>query len=605
MFGIARSPTPLAARLQRTLRSESSTFLMAAIIIVLGFFLIWPVAVIFIMSFNTAPEMFIGERIWGLDNWRTGFDDGRIPRAIWNTFMVWGLQFIIAMPVSVAIAWALARTKIPFSHGLEFFFWIAYITPGGAVAWILLLDPDLGYINLIFRQLPFIDGPIFNIFSVSGIVWTGLMGNGIALKVMLLTPAFRNMDSALEEAARISGASNIRTMVRVTIPLMIAPIALVTALQLMRIFQSFETELLLGVPIGFFVYSTLIFEQVRLHEPPLYGQATVLASITLVVLAFIIPMQRWILQRRRYTTIASGFKPGLIDLGRFKWPVVGSIAFLHALLTFVPVAALLLGSFMWRTGFFNVEGAFTLDNWRFVFSEEVFFIAVRTTLILSFTTALLSPILFSMIGYILVRTRWRGRWMLDSVIWVSAAIPGMLTSLGLLMVFLGTPVLSFLYATVWALLIVVILQGNTTGVNISKSAIVQVGFEMEEAARIAGAGWVSAYFRIWLRLLMPTLILLGTLNFTIAAGTTASIILLASRETMTMSLLTLEYAMNGWREAASVMNILVAVIIMGTALVARRFGLRLGVRHDAQQTAGQTSPAPSARQEVAHAHSGR
>ncbi len=567
---------------------------MAAVIIVLGFFLIWPVGVIFIMSFNTAPEMFIGERIWGLENWRTGFNDGRIPRAIWNTFMVWGLQFMIAMPVSIAIAWALARTRIPFSHGLEFFFWVAYITPGGAVAWILLLDPDLGYINLVFRQLPFIDGPIFDIFSVAGIVWTGLMGNGIALKVMLLTPAFRNMDSALEEAARVGGASNIRTMIKVTVPLMIAPIALVTALQLMRIFQSFETELLLGVPIGFFVYSTLIFEQVRLHEPPLYGQATVLASLTLVVLAFIIPMQRWILQRRRYTTIASGFKPGLIDLGHFKWPVVGSIALLHGLLTFVPVAALLLGSFMWRTGFFNVEGAFTLDNWRFVFGEEVFFIAIRTTLILSFTTALLSPILFSMIGYILVRTRWRGRWLLDSVIWVSAAIPGMLTSLGLLMVFLGTPVLSFLYATIWALLIVVILQGNTTGVNISKSAIVQVGFEMEEAARIAGAGWVSTYFRIWLRLLMPTLILLGTLNFTIAAGTTASIILLASRETMTMSLLTLEYAMNGWREAASVMNILVALIILGTALIARRFGLRLGVRHDAPRTATGAQTEPSA-----------
>ncbi len=579
--------------------------MMAAVIIVLGFFLIWPVLIIFIMSFNTAPEMFIGDRIWGLDNWRTGFNDGRIPRAIWNTFMVWGLQFIIAMPVSIAIAWVLARTRIPFSHGLEFFFWIAYITPGGAIAWILLLDPDLGYINLFFRQLPFINGPIFNIFSVSGIVWTGLMANGIALKVMLLTPAFRNMDAALEEAARVGGASNIRTMVRITVPLMIAPIALVTALQLMRIFQSFETELLLGVPIGFFVYSTLIFEQVRLHEPPLYGQATVLASVTLVVLAFIIPMQRWILQRRRYTTIASGFRPGLIDLGAFKWPIVGAIGFLHALLTFVPVAALLLGSVMWRTGFFNVEGAFTLDNWRFVFGEEVFLIAVRTTLILSFTTALLSPVLFSMIGYVLVRTRWRGRWMLDSIIWVSAAIPGMLTSLGLLMVFLGTPGLAFLYATTWALLIVVILQGNTTGVNISKSAIVQVGFEMEEAARIAGAGWVSAYFRIWLRLLMPTLILLGTLNFTIAAGTTASIILLASRETITMSLLTLEYAMNGWREAASVLNILVALIILSTALTARRFGLRLGVRHDSPQTAARARPAPPVAGEISHADSGR
>lgn len=570
----------VSERFWDVMRSERSTFFMVVFIFVFGLFLIWPVALLFIMSFNTAPDgILTGETRWGLQNWRVGFDDGRIPRAVFNTFLVWGLQFLIAMPLAIGIAWVLARARIPFTHGLEFLFWVAYITPGGALAWIVLLEPDYGYINILWRQLPFIDGPLFNIFSVSGIVWTGLMGNAIALKVMLLTPAFRNMDSALEEAGRISGASNVRTMMRVTIPLMISPIALVTALQLMRIFQSFETELLLGVPIGFYVYSTLIYEQVRLHEPPLYGQATVLASITLVVLAFIIPLQRWILQRRRYTTITSGFRPGLIDLGPFKWPIMGGIALLHILLTIVPIIALVMSSFMWRTGFFNVEGAFTFDNWRFIFGEEVFFTALRTTLILAFTAAALSPILFSVTAYILVRTRWRGRFVIDTIIWVSAALPGMLTSLGLLVVFLSTPGMAFLYATIWALIIVVIFQGNTTGVNISKAAIVQVGFEMEEAARISGAGWVKTYFSIWLRLLMPTMILLATLNFNIAAGTTASIILLADRETITMSILTLEYATSGWYERGSAVLILVGLIVMGTALIARSYGLRMGIRH--------------------------
>ena len=78
---------------------------------------------------------------------------------------------------------------------------------------------------------------------------------------------------------------------------------------------------------------------------------------------------------------------------------------------------------------------------------------------------------------------------------------------------------------------------------------------------------------------MPTMILLATLNFNIAAGTTASIILLADRETITMSILTLEYAMNGWYERASAVLILVGLIVMVTALIARSYGLRLGVRH--------------------------
>ena len=408
------------------------------------------------------------------------------------------------------------------------------------------------------------------------------MGNGIALKVMLLTPAFRNMDAALEEAGRVGGASSLRTVLRITIPMMISPIALVTALQLMRVFQSFEAEFLLGTPIGFYVYSTLIFDLVRLNEPPLYGQATVLASVTLVVLAFIIPLQRWILQRRRYTTISSGFKPGLTDLGVFRWPAFGAITVLHAFLTVVPLGALVLGSFMVRSGYFQIDPVFTLAHWDFVLSAPVFTNAVRMTLILAFTAGIFSPLLFSLLGYILVRTRWRGRFLLDSIIWISAALPGMLTALGLLLIFLWTPGLSILYGSIWALILVVILQGNTTGVNISKASIVQVGFDLEEAGRISGANWVTVYVKIWLPLLMPTLLLLGVLNFNIAASTTASIILLASRDTITLSILALEWAMPGvlsLREAASAVLIVTASITLATALVARRVGLRLGVRH--------------------------
>lgn len=555
---------------------------MAALILTMGTLLLAPILFILVMSFNVARDPLVGPWQWGLDHWGVAFTDARIPRAVLNTFMVWGLGFGISMPLSVLIAWTLARTRVPFSRLLEFMFWVAYMTPGDVVAWILLADPGIGYLNVLARQLPFINQSIFNIYSVPGIVWTNLMGTGIALKVMLLTPAFRNMDAAMEEAARVGGGSNLRTMLQITLPLMISPIALVAALQILRIFQSFETELLLGIPFGFYVYSTLIYDLVRLSAIPRYGEATVLASITLVILAAIIPMQRWILQRRRYTTISGTFRPGLIDLGPFRWLVFAGFVILHLLLTVVPLLALILGSLMVRTGFFFIDSPFTLDHWRFIFSERIFLRALSTTLILSFTTAIISPVLFSIIAYILVRTRWRGRALLDSVIWISAAIPGMLTGLGLLVVFLWTPGLAVLYGTVWALILVVIMQGHTTGINISKGSIVQVGFDMEEAARVSGAGWIKTYFRIWLPLLMPTLILLGTMNFVLAAKTTSSIILLASRETITLSILVLQYAMPGagLREAASAVNIVILVITLGVALTARLLGLPLGVRHE-------------------------
>jgi iron(III) transport system permease protein len=565
---------------QRLPIPDKSICIMAVLLLTLGFFLLYPVALLLIQSFNVAPDMLVGAPIWGLDNWRMAFQQRGIFEALGNTLLVWSLSTAVSFPLSVAIAWALARTRIPFSHGLEFMFWFAFMLPGVSVtiAWMNLLDPDLGLINVALERLPFVQDSPFDIFSIPGIVWVHVVTNGVPVMVMLLTPAFRNMDAALEEAARTSGGSNLRTMLRVTLPLMISPMALVFALKLLRVFQTFEIEQLLGTPIGFFVYSTYIYNIVQ-SSPPAYGQATVLASLTLLVIALIIPLQRWILQRRRYTTISARFKPGLIDMGPWQPVITGFIILFLILMTVVPVVALVVGSFMTRAGFFEL--GFSLSHWQLVLNEPLFLQALQTTFILAISTAIISPLLFSMLAYIMVRTRWRGRAILDSIIWTSGAIPGILSGLGLLLMFLGTPGLNFFYGTIWALLIVVILQGNTTGTNMSKAAIVQVGEEMEEAARIAGAGWWRTYFRVWLPLLMPTLALLAMMNFVIAAGTTSSIILLASRDTTTLSLLALEFGSPavGFREAATVISLFIVAMTGVIAIIIRKYGLRQGVQH--------------------------
>lgn len=558
-------------------------FLMAALLLVLGFFLIWPVFLLIINSFNTASDWFFQPRAWGLGNWVAAFTKPKILSALGNSILIWMMTIVLSFPVAVGIAWVLARTKVPYSHTLEFLFWVAFMVPDLpiTIAWILLLDPGFGLINVALTKVPFIDidkGP-FNIFSIWGIVWVKLMGNTIAIKVMLLTPAFRNMDAALEEAGRVSGASNLRTALCITLPLMISPLALVFGLQLLRIFQSFETELLVGTPFNFFVLSTRVYNLVR-GDAPNYGEATALASITLLVIALIIPVQRWIIQRRRYTTITGQFRPGLIDLGRWNYFFFGLISLLLFLMTLGPVGVLLLGSFMTRVGFFLL--GYTTDHWQFVLHDTVFLQALRATLVLATTAAFLSPLLFSILAYILVRTRLPGRFALDFIIWASAAIPGILSSLGLLFIFLGTPLLNFLYGTLWALLIVVILQGNTTGVNFLKGVFVQVGADMEEAARVSGAGWLRTFFRIWIPLLMPSLVLLAAINFTIAAGTTSPIILIASRDTITLSLLALEYSVPGVNreEAAGIISLFIIAMTVGGALVVRYFGLRLAVSHD-------------------------
>jgi iron(III) transport system permease protein len=406
------------------------------------------------------------------------------------------------------------------------------------------------------------------------------MARSIADKVILLTPAFRNMDAALEEAARVAGGSNLRTMLRVTLPVMTPPIVVVFALHLTRAFDGFEVEQLLGTPIGFFVYSTQIYNMVMEEYPPQIGQATALASVTLLIVAAIIPLQRWLTQRHRYTVITSSYRPGIIDLGRVGTVIFGCIVALLVLMVIAPLVSLALGSVMYRAGIFSLNTVFSLDHWNFIMNESVFWSAFRNTLLLASITAAISPFLFAGIAYVLVRTKlpWRG--ILDGMIWTAAVIPGMLAGLGLMWMFLGTPFLAPLYGTIWPLIIVIVLQGKTTGTQLSKSVFLQVGPEMEEAARISGAGFIRTFVKIWIPLLAPTLILLGTLNFVSAATTTSSIILLASRGTYTLSLLALEYGSPGvnLKEEAGIISLIIMAITVAGAFIARKMTQRIGLQ---------------------------
>ena len=213
--------TALVSRSRAVIRGQSptGTFVMAVLVIVFAIYILYPVVLIFINSFNVA-ERVRDPFVFSFDNWRAACSDASLFVALRNTFLVYFLYTSISFPVAIVIAWLLARTKMKFSYGLEFMFWVSFMLPGIAVTigWTYMLDPLIGFLNQLIWKLPFleksIDGGPFSIYSVPGIIWAHLMANAISQEVMQLTPAFRNMDLTMEEAARVSGASNVRTMIR-------------------------------------------------------------------------------------------------------------------------------------------------------------------------------------------------------------------------------------------------------------------------------------------------------------------------------------------------------------------------------------------------------
>lgn len=556
---------------------NGGVLLMALLIGAMGFYVLYPLILILINSFNIAT---IAEPpVYGLKAWKEAFSEPGIMRSLWNSVRVGVALQLVALPLGIFISWLLSRTNIHFSSGFELLFWVSFILPNIATTfgWMLLLDPNTGLINTWLRNLPVIGGVTFDIYSFWGIIWAHLVANGISTKVMLMTPAFRRMDSSLEEASRMSGASTWKTMRKITVPMMTPIIVVVFLLSVIRIFSSFETELLLGVPWGFYVYSTKIVDLAR-QEPPLVSHAAALGSVILLFLVVFIPVQRKLISRRQFTTVTGHFKPKIIDLGAWRWPATAFVALVVFILDFVPILSVIGGSFMTRFGFFNLPKTWTMQYWVMALSDPRIMTALQNTLIVAVSAGLAGGLIFSLIAYVIVRTKLPGRAILDSICWLPSAIPGVLAGLGLLWLFLGTPVFRPFYGTMYLLVIAYVLGGITLSTQILKANFVQLGSELEEASRMSGAGFWRTYFGIVMPLMAQSIVMVAVIKFMFASQNASSVILLATSETRTLILLALDQVFAGHREVASITVIFIMALTLGVALVARSFGLKVGIR---------------------------
>jgi iron(III) transport system permease protein len=554
-------------------RIEPESLFCSGVLAVVAFGVLFPVLLVVLESFQVAPP---GQpAAYGLDGWRAALSEPGLRAALLNTLTVTLVRQLLSLPLAILIAWLLARTDLPGRHWIEFAFWAAFFLPTLTVtlSWILLLDPEYGLINTWLAQLPFITKGPFDVYSFWGIVWVHVVTGSLTVKVILLTPAFRNMNVAFEEASYVAGATTLRTALRVTVPVMAPVILSVLLLGTMVSLQTFEVEQVLGLPFRFFVFSTMVYD-LLVTRVPRYDAATALAVVILVAMLPLVFAQQWVTRRRVFTTVTGQFRNQPHRLGRWRWPALILLLAVTLVVLGVPVAFALLGTFMKLFGFFHIADPWTLGNWKTVLTDDLFLHSLRNTLVLAVGTALAAVLVHSLIAYIVVRTRYAGRRLLDTISWLPFTVPGIILGLALLWLFLGVGALRPLYGTMALLVIAGLISGMPLGVQIIKSGLLQLGSELEEASRIVGASWWTTYRRIVLRLMAPTLMAVGMITFVGAARNIGNIALLATSANRPLSILQLDYIAQRKFEEAVVVACIIMFISLAGALVARFLGLR-------------------------------
>lgn len=564
-------PSPL------NLRFNWPILLMSLLLLVVAFLVLTPLGLMVFNSFQLARP---GEPVvYGLDGWRKAFNSPGILAAMGNTFALAITRQAIALVVGGFLAWLIARTDIPMKQTLEFLFWLSFFLPAlpETMGWILLLDPKYGLLNQLLLNLGIFQEPPFNIYSFWGIIWVHL-GGSISIKVMLLAPAFRNLDASLEESSRIAGAGALGTLVRVIVPVLMPAFLVTTILGLIRSLEAFEIELLLGVPIGLHVYSTKIHELVT-WEPPQFPPAMALSALFLALLLSLVALQRLYIGKKIYTTVTGrGFSVRPTHLGRWRYPAFFLVLFIALGITLIPITLLVMGTFMKLFGFFNIPDPWTLDNWRQALGDPVLLRSLWNTIAIGIGTGVVGVIFYSLIAYVIVKSRFAGRAALDFLSWLPWSIPGILLGVALLWTFLQTKIFLPIYGTIYILIIAMVIKSMPFGAQLIKSVLLQLGNDLEEASRICGGGWFYTYRRVIFPLLLPALITVALVGFISAARDISTVVLLGTGRSRTLSLMMLDFAAGAEFEKATVVAVMIVALVVVAALIARAVGGQISIR---------------------------
>src|SRR5918995_1720353 len=268
------------------------------------------------------------------------------------------------------LAWLTERTNTPLRSLFVPIAIVPLILPGvlESIAWIFLLSPKFGYLNVWLQWLFGLQSPPFNVFSLPGMIWVHSVGQ-VPLAFLLMVAAFKSMDPSLEESAMMSGAGTLQTFRRITLRLLMPTAASVVLILFVRTLESFETPALIGIPARIYVYTSEIFLAFN-EYPPDYGRGGALAVGLLLLSAVGVWMYtRATKEGKKFQTVTGkAFRPRQFDLGAWRWAGFGFLMTYFIFVVLLPFLVLFWASFLpfFAAPSWDAVSKLSLDNYRYL-----------------------------------------------------------------------------------------------------------------------------------------------------------------------------------------------------------------------------------------------
>jgi iron(III) transport system permease protein len=488
---------------------------------------------------------------------------------------------LLATLLGGSIAWIVTRTDAPL-RGLGYF--TAFASFGTpfilyTIGWLLLLG-KAGPINYWLKTILDQPGPVINVYSLFGMILIeSLLWSPFVF--LMLAAAFRSMDPSLEEASAACGARVWQTMRRVSLRLMLPAFFSVMLLIFIRSFESFEIPALVGLPGDVRVLTTSIFLDAQ-KLPPRYGSAGAFSVLLMVVVACALYFYFRVTREgdRFHTITGKGYRPALIPLGRLRYLASCGLLVYSLVLLVLPFLIILWASFLPFYMQPSIEGfsKFTLKNYYTAIHFPKITDSIKNSILLGLGSASAVMALTLLASWLLVRTKMRGRWLLDLLTTLPLLFPGIVMGLAILRFYLFVPIP--IYGTLWILLIAFVTRYIPYGIRYTHSGLLQLHKELEEAAYTAGASWTNCMRRIILPLVTPSFLGGWIFIFLLSAKELSMSVLLVSPQTPVVSVAIFELWENAQVGELAAFGVIWTVILVSIAVFYYLFARRYGVQQN-------------------------
>lgn len=555
-------------------------FFILVVVILLWLILI-PLGQMILSSFRTGHPAAPGP--FTLKNYLAAYTSPLTYRMILNTLLFASGGTAITVVIAVLFAWLIERTDMPLRNLCWSLLLIPLAMPGllFSMAYVLLLSPRSGVVNIFLRDLlggfgvELTAGPI-NIYSLGGMIFLDGI-RGVTSVFLIIVGSFRMMDPALEEASWAAGARNWTTMRRITLPVLLPAVLAALLYSFVSSMESFEAPLVVGLPGRVYVYSTMIYLSTR-DAIPNYGLGAAFAgSYVLMALVLARLYQRATLrQAERFATITGkGYRPRVIGLGVWRYPALALFLFY-----FVVAVALPLGVLIW-TSLLPVYlppsrealSQISLSSYHLVVTEVAVLRSVWNSLVITLFTATATVGLAFAISWLVVRTRLKGRFSLDGLIFASHAVPGIVVGLSFIFLYLQPPFRYLgLYGTVWLISLALITQYVAFATRTTNAAVMQVNKELEEAGEVSGANRIRILWQITLPLIRPAFVAAWVWVAAHAVRAFSIPLLLSSRESRPLGVMLWQYwDVEGNQPAAAALGVMLIAVLTLVSFSGRVF----------------------------------